>query len=105
MRHCGRTNGRVVRSLLRPGYAAQLSGATGPDGEKPNVSDQPRDPLAALRVPPTPAQVLELIHEEVAGLISFAELADMPAVARLLEEAREEAEKLLAERGGAPHSR
>jgi hypothetical protein len=73
--------------------------APGPDGEKPNVSDPPRDPLAALRVPPTPAQVLEHIHEEAGGLISFAALADMPAVARLLERAREEAEKLLADRG------
>ena len=66
------------------------------------MGDQPRDPLAVLRVPPTPAQVLEHIHAEVGGLISFAELADMPAVARLLEEAREEAEKLLADRGATP---
>lgn len=62
-------------------------------------------PQAALRVPPTPAQVIEHIHEEVDGLLSFAEVADMPAVALLLEKAREEAEKLLAERGGAPPPR
>jgi hypothetical protein len=66
------------------------------------MDDPPRDPLAVLRMPPTPAQVLEHIHEEVGGLISFAELADMPAVARLLEQASEEAEKAPAERGGGP---
>jgi hypothetical protein len=49
--------------------------------------------------------VIEHIHEEVDGLLSFAELADMPAVARLLVRARDEAEKLLAERGGAPPPR
>ena len=69
------------------------------------MGDQPHDPLAALRVPPTPAQVLEHIHTEVGGLISFAELAGMPAVARLLEKAREQAEKLLAERGAKPRVR
>jgi hypothetical protein len=69
------------------------------------VGDEPRDPLAALRVPPTPAQVLEHIHGEVAGLISFAELAGMRAVAQLLEKAREEAERRLAERGGTPPPR
>jgi hypothetical protein len=66
------------------------------------MGDEPRDPLASLRVPPTSAQVLELIYGEIGGLISFAELADMPAVARLLERARDEAEKLLADRGIPP---
>jgi hypothetical protein len=66
------------------------------------MGDQSRDPLAALRVPPTPAQIPEHIQEEVGGLISFAEIADMPAVARLLERARGEAEKLLPERGIPP---
>jgi hypothetical protein len=88
-----------VRSLRRnPTAPLTFPTAPRPDGEKPNMGDQPRDPLAPLRVPPTPAQVLDHIHVEIDGLISFATQADMVAVAQLLEQAREEAEKLLAER-------
>jgi hypothetical protein len=67
------------------------------------MGDQPRDPLAALRVPPTQAQVLEHMREEIEYAIFVARSADdLAAVAGLLEQAREEAEKLLAERGAPP---
>jgi hypothetical protein len=65
------------------------------------MSDEPHDPLAVLRVPPT-VQVIEHIYEEVDGLLSFAKLAGMSDVAQLLERARDEAERLLAERGAKP---
>jgi hypothetical protein len=65
-------------------------------------ADEPHDPLAALRVPPTAQQVIEFIYEEVDGLLSFAELAGMSDVAQLLERARDEAERLLTERGAKP---
>jgi hypothetical protein len=73
------------------------------DWEKPNVSaDEPYDPLAALRVPPTPEQVVEYIYGELEHAISLACSSDeLAAVAQLLETAQAAAERILAERGGA----
>jgi hypothetical protein len=42
------------------------------DRKKPNMSDEPHDPLAVLRVPPTAQQVVEHIYEELEHAISMA---------------------------------
>jgi hypothetical protein len=74
------------------------------DWEMPNMSgDEPHDPLAALRVPPTAQQVIEYIWEEIEHAISVAlSEGDLAAAAQLLAKAQAEAERLLAELGGAP---
>jgi hypothetical protein len=70
----------------------------------PNMSaDEPHDPLAALRVPSTPEQVIEYIWEEIEHAISVALSAgDLAAAAQLLARAQAKAERILAERGDAP---
>jgi hypothetical protein len=70
----------------------------------PNMSaDEPHDPLAALRVPPTPEQVIEYIYEEIEHAISVALSAgDLAAAAQLLAKAQAKAERILAGHGGAP---
>jgi len=94
-----------VRSPRRS-PAAQLifPAVPAPDWEKPNMSaDEPYDPLAALRVPPTAHQVIEFIYEEIEHAISEACSADeLAVVAQLLEKAQAAAERILADRGGAP---
>ena len=66
------------------------------------MGDEPHDPLAVLRAPPTTQQVIEHIYEELEHAISMARLADeLAAVAPLLEKAQAAAERILAERGGA----
>jgi hypothetical protein len=63
------------------------------------MSDEPHDPLAALRVPPTAQQVIEHIYEELEHAISMARSSDeLAAVAPLLEKAQAAAERILAER-------
>jgi hypothetical protein len=48
--------------------------ASASDGEKPNMSaDEPRNPLALLRVPPTQEQVVEHMCEEIEHAISLAQ--------------------------------
>jgi hypothetical protein len=65
--------------------------------------NEPHDPLAVLRVPPTAQQVIEHIYEELEHAISMARSADeLAAVAPLLEKAQAAAERILAERGDAP---
>ena len=67
------------------------------------MGDQPHDPLAVLRVPPTAQQVIEHIYEELEHAISMARSADeLAAVAPLLEKAQAAAERILAERGAKP---
>jgi hypothetical protein len=67
---------------------------------------EPRDPLAALRVPPTPERVLGYMREEIEYAISVARSADdLAAVVQLLETAREEAERLPAGAPRPPKSR
>jgi hypothetical protein len=67
------------------------------------MDDQPHDPLAVLRVPPTAQQVIEHIYEELEHAISMACSADeLAAVAPLLEKAQAAAERILAERGIPP---
>ena len=67
------------------------------------MDDQPHDPLAVFRVPPTAHQVIEHIYEELEHAIFMARSADeLAAVAPLLEKAQAAAERLLAERGEAP---
>jgi hypothetical protein len=92
-----------VRSPRRsPAAPLIFPAAPAPDGEKPNIGDQSHDPLAVLRVPPTPEQVLEHIDVELEHAISMACSADeLAAVAPLLEKAQAAAERILAERGGA----
>jgi hypothetical protein len=64
------------------------------------MGDEPHDPLAVLRVPPTAQQVIEHIYEELEHAISVAYSADeLAAVAPLLEKAQAAAERILAERG------
>jgi hypothetical protein len=66
-------------------------------------ADEPHDPLAVFRVPPTAQQVVEYIWEEIEHAISVAlSERDLAAAAQLLEQAREEAERLLAGHGGPP---
>jgi hypothetical protein len=66
-------------------------------------ADEPRNPLAVLRVPPTQKQVVEHMCEEIGHAISVARSADDPAaVAPLLEKALREMERLMAERGVPP---
>jgi hypothetical protein len=74
------------------------------DWEMPNMSaDEPHDPLAALRAPPTAQQVIEYIWEEIEHAISVAlSEGDLVAAAQLLAKAQAEAERLLEELGGAP---
>ena len=65
-------------------------------------ADEPHDPLAALRVPPTSHQLVEFIYEEIEHAISMASSADeLAVVAQLLEKAQAIAEQILAERGVA----
>jgi hypothetical protein len=67
------------------------------------MGDQPHDPLAALRVPPTAQQVIEHIYEEIEHAISVALSAgDLAAAAHLLARAQAAAERILAERGIPP---
>jgi hypothetical protein len=67
------------------------------------MGDEPHDPLAVLRAPPTAQQVIEHIYEELEHAISVACSADeLAAVAPLLEKAQAAAERILAERGGSP---
>jgi hypothetical protein len=64
-------------------------------------ADEPRNPLALLRVPPTQEQVVEHMGEEIEHAISLAQSADdLAAVAPLLEKALREMERLVAERAG-----
>jgi hypothetical protein len=63
------------------------------------MSDEPHDPLAVFRVPPTAHQVIEHIYEELEHAISMARSADeLAAVAPLLEKAQAAAERILAGR-------
>jgi hypothetical protein len=67
------------------------------------MGDEPHDPLAVLRAPPTPQQVIEHFYEELEHAISVACSADeLAAVAPLLEKAQAAAERILAERGIPP---
>jgi hypothetical protein len=67
------------------------------------MSDEPHDPLAVLRVPPTAQQVIEHIYEELEHAISMVCSADeLAAVAPLLEKAQAAAERILAEQDGTP---
>jgi hypothetical protein len=67
------------------------------------MSDEPHDPLAVFRVPPTAQQVIEHIFEEIEHAISVALSAgDLAAAAQLLARAQAAAERILAERGDAP---
>jgi hypothetical protein len=63
------------------------------------MGDEPHDPLAVLRAPPTAQQVIEHIYEELEHAISVACSADELAA---VEKAQAVAERILAERGGAP---
>jgi UDP-N-acetylmuramyl tripeptide synthase len=66
-------------------------------------ADEPHDPLAVLRAPPTSHQVVEFIYEEIEHAISMASSADeLAVVAQLLEKAQAIAEQILAGHGGAP---
>jgi hypothetical protein len=63
------------------------------------MGDQPHDPLAVLRIPPTAQQVIEYIYEELEDAIFMACSSDeLAAVASLLEQAQAAAERILAER-------
>ena len=65
-------------------------------------ADEPHDPLAVLRVPPTEQQVIEHIYEEIEHAISVALSAgDLAAAAQLLAKAQAKAQRILAERGVA----
>ena len=67
------------------------------------MSDEPHDPLAVFRVPPTAQQVIEHIYEELEHAISMAQSArDLAAAAQLLEKAQAAAERILAEQDGTP---
>jgi hypothetical protein len=62
-------------------------------------ADEPRNPLAVLRVPPTQTEVVEHMCEEIDHAISVARSADdLVAIAQLLERALKETERLMAER-------
>jgi hypothetical protein len=66
-------------------------------------ADEPRNPLALLRVPPTQEQVVEHMCEEIEHAISVAQSADdLVAVGKLIEKALKETESLMAEGGAAP---
>ena len=93
---------RVLRVTVPPRRSI-LPAVSAPDWEKPNMSaDDPHDPLAVLRVPPRPEQVIEYIYEEIEHAISEALSAgDLAAAAQLLAKAQAKAQRILAERGGA----
>jgi hypothetical protein len=79
--------------------ATQASGG----GKAKQSADEPSNPLAVFRVPPTQKQVVEHICEEIDHAISVARSADdLAAVAPLLEKAHREMERLMAERGVPP---
>jgi hypothetical protein len=93
-----------VRSPRRSAAALLLfPAAPAADGKKPNMGDEPHDPLAVLLVPPTAQQVIEHIFEEIEHAISVARSAgDLAAAAQLLARAQAAAERILAEQDGTP---
>jgi hypothetical protein len=81
-----------LKKYLRPWL--QQAASRRPTGRSRISADEPRKPLAVLRVPPTQKQVVEHMCEGIDHAISVARSRDdLVAIAQLLEKALKEAER------------